>query len=188
MPYRPPSIRELMATLSQRWRGLFAVGVILVLIGLLGLGAAGFYTLVGVFWFGGMLLVAGVVQVAHAFQTAGLPRSLSMALIGLLYLGLGVYVISQPQIVSAALTLVIALGIGAVALLRLWLAFQLSRVSRALWPAVSGLMGLVLAALIFLHWPQSGDWVVGLLLAIEMIMNGWMLIMLALAARERGHR
>lgn len=186
MPYRPRSIRELMEALGQRWRGLLAVGVILVLIGTVGLGAAGFFTLVGVIWFGGMLLVAGVVQVVHAFQTSGLPRSLSMLLIGLLYLGLGLYVISQPQIASAALTLVIALGIGAVALLRLWLAFQLSRVSRALWPAVSGLAGLVLAALIFLQWPQSGDWVIGLLLAIEMIMNGWMLIMLAMAARQRG--
>lgn len=185
MLYRPPHIRELMEALGQRWRGLFTVGVILVLIGTLGLGAAGFYTLVGVIWFGGMLLIAGGVQVLHAFKTSGFPRSLSMLLIGLLYAGLGAYVISQPQIASAALTLVVALGIGAVALLRLWLAFQLSRISRALWPAVSGLVGLVLATLIFLRWPQSGDWVIGLLLAIEMIMNGWMLIMLALAARQR---
>lgn len=183
---RPPRIRDLLETLARRWRGLFVIGVLLVLLGALGLGAVGLFTLVGVIWFGALLLTAGVLQIAHAFRTPGLSRSVVMVLIGLLYVGLGAYVMAQPGVASAALTLVVALGIGAVALLRLWLAFELSQVSRALWPAVSGLVGLVLALLIFLRWPQSSDWVIGLLLAIELIMHGWMLIMIALAARPRG--
>ena len=38
--------------------------------------------------------------------------------------------------------------------------------------------------MIFAQWPQSGQWVIGLLLAIELIMNGWMLVMVALGARQ----
>ena len=42
--------------------------------------------------------------------------------------------------------------------------------------------------MIFAQWPQSGQWVIGLFLAIELIMNGWMLVMVALSARQYQHR
>jgi uncharacterized membrane protein HdeD (DUF308 family) len=38
--------------------------------------------------------------------------------------------------------------------------------------------------LIFSEWPVSGIWVIGLFIAIELIVHGWSLVALALAARN----
>ena len=71
MQPRQPRIRDLLETLARRWRGLLAVGIVLVLLGTLGLGAVGLFTLVGVIWFGALLLTAGGSQMCHACRTPG---------------------------------------------------------------------------------------------------------------------
>jgi uncharacterized membrane protein HdeD (DUF308 family) len=37
---------------------------------------------------------------------------------------------------------------------------------------------------IILQWPISGFWVIGLFVAIEMIMNGWATIAIAITAKN----
>ena len=38
--------------------------------------------------------------------------------------------------------------------------------------------------MIVLQWPVSGLWVIGLFVAIELILNGWSYVFVALAARK----
>jgi len=53
---------------------------------------------------------------------------------------------------------------------------------------VGGIAAIVLGALIAADWPGSSFFVIGLFIAIELIVNGWTMIALALAARAAGPR
>jgi uncharacterized membrane protein HdeD (DUF308 family) len=54
------------------------------------------------------------------------------------------------------------------------------------WPLISGIVSLILGGLILAEWPQSGLFIIGLFIAIELIFNGWSYLFIALAARAAG--
>ena len=103
---------------------------------------------------------------------------------GLLYALLGGYMMAHPAIAADGLTLIIGAAIAVVSALRLMIAWHVRGGANVFLLVLSALIGLALAWMIFAQWPQSGQWVIGLLLAIELIMNGWMLVMVALGARQ----
>ncbi|EKF74559.1 hypothetical protein A11A3_08030 [Alcanivorax hongdengensis A-11-3] len=181
MPDTPPAMLE---ELARHWRGLLITGLVFVLLGTFGIGAVGLFTLIGVFWVGGLLLLGGVIQILQAFRTATLSRSLPFLILGLLYALLGGYVMANPVVSAGALTLIIAVAIAITSVFRLFIAWHARGGANVFLLIVSAVIGLALSGMIFAQWPQSGEWVVGLFLAIELLMNGWMLVMVALAARR----
>jgi len=50
------------------------------------------------------------------------------------------------------------------------------------WALASGILDLVLAALIFSGWPSTAAWAIGLLVGVNMIFFGISLVMISLAA------
>ena len=52
------------------------------------------------------------------------------------------------------------------------------------WMVASGVVDLLLAAMIFLQLPSSAIWAIGLLLGINMVFGGTTLVMLALDAKK----
>jgi uncharacterized membrane protein HdeD (DUF308 family) len=52
------------------------------------------------------------------------------------------------------------------------------------WLFLHGAIDVLLGILIWRQWPLSGLWVIGLFVGIDMIFNGWSLIMLGLAAKR----
>lgn len=99
-------------------------------------------------------------------------------------LAAGALSIHNPFGASLALTLVLAIALLAAGLFRIFIAVQLRPASGWWLPLVAGIGSLVLGAMIYSEWPSSGLWVIGLLVAIEMIMNGWSYVVIALAARR----
>jgi uncharacterized membrane protein HdeD (DUF308 family) len=51
------------------------------------------------------------------------------------------------------------------------------------WLLASGILSLILGAMIWAQWPYSGLWVIGLFVGIQLLFTGWSMVMLALAAR-----
>ena len=185
MPATPPPLLE---HLSQHWKGLLVTGIVFIVLGTLGLGATGLFTLISVFWIGGLLLLAGLIQILQAFRTPTLSRSLPFLMIGLLYALLGGYMMARPAVAAGGLTLIIGAAIALISTLRFLIAWHVRSSTHTFLLIISALIGLALAWMIFAQWPQSGQWVIGLFLAIELIMNGWMLVMVALSARQYQHR
>ena len=54
------------------------------------------------------------------------------------------------------------------------------------WTLVAGIAAIALGVMILNSWPASGLWVIGMFIAIELIFNGWGMIMLSLAAKKLG--
>jgi uncharacterized membrane protein HdeD (DUF308 family) len=47
-----------------------------------------------------------------------------------------------------------------------------------------GIVTILLGGMIISGWPMSGLWVIGLFVAVELIVNGWTSVFVALAARS----
>ena len=133
---------------------------------------------------GWMFVAVGVMTMVSAFGDQGWGgRNLSI-LIGLIILILGIDLIANPLAGVVSLTLVVAIGLIVMGVLRILLAFR-SDFAQLRWVLIlSGAISLLLGAMIMSNFPQSAALVLGVYLAVELISNGVSLIVLSLARKS----
>jgi uncharacterized membrane protein HdeD (DUF308 family) len=150
-------------------RSWFAVlGAVLIVLGAIAVVAAFAATLATVLLFGVLLFLAGVAQVVNAATHAGRPGFGLHLTAGILYAVIGGLLVIDPVGGAVSLTLLLAAlfliaGIG-----RIVLGFQ----AQSPWFTFSGAIDLLLGVLILVGWPETGTWVIGLFVGIEMIFAG----------------
>ena len=174
----------LFGELSRHWGWLLAVGILSVILGTIGLGMTWMLTLASVVYFGVLLIVIGVAQLLHTFKAAGWKSTFLQILIGLLYLAAGIMVVSRPLLASLTLTWALGFALIVVGVMRIVVGMQHRGTSGWAGAVVAGIITLLLGLLILARWPSSALWVIGLFLAIELIVNGYTQILVALAARR----
>jgi len=180
----PPSLGTHLIPLRRNWGWLMAAGIALVILGVMGLGAATLLSVASAIWFGAMIFVGGIVMLIDAFRQQAWKSRLFHILIGLLYLGVGAITFANPLLATASLTLFAGAALVATGLLRLIVAFQNRQLPYWGWIAFSGVLSLVLGGMILMRWPASSLWVLGTFLAIELIFQGFATIALARAIRS----
>lgn len=179
-----PAFDGLKKRLRNKWGWLLALGIWLTVLGVIGFAILPGLTLVTVWWFGALLLIAGGAQIVDAFSEKDWgPFGLHL-LIAVLYVVAGGVLIWNPLLGALSLTLFVAGVLIAVGVLRLIMAFQVRPASGWGLAAFSGVLSVVLGVMIFAQWPASGIWVLGLFFAIELLSQGITFIGLALAARK----
>jgi uncharacterized membrane protein HdeD (DUF308 family) len=160
----------------------FILGGVLIVVGLLALAYPHAATLETTIFFGVILMIGGVVQLAGAVVARGWKGSLLHCLVGLLTIFVGVVFIERPGITAAVWTLLLAVFLVGAGLVRVVVSLSL-RFSGWGWAVLNGAITLLLGVLIWRHWPGDGLWVIGMLVGIELLFGGWSLVMLGLAAR-----
>jgi uncharacterized membrane protein HdeD (DUF308 family) len=158
--------------ITTKWRWFVALGIVLIV-----LGAAAWLDVVSVtlattIVVGAILLVGGVFQIIHAFMTREWRGFILGLLSGLLYAAGGLVIMREPVHGAVVLTLVLAALIIASGIVRVVLAFR-NRGLRA-WGVVlvSGIVSVVVGCLLYANLPWSGLWVLGTLIAIELLVQG----------------
>ena len=174
---------EAMNEVSRKWGWFLAIGIIMVILGTVGIGATFALTAVTIKFFGYLILIGGVFQLVDAFRHKGWSL-VSNLLIALLYMAVGFFMIKDTMLAAATLTLFIAWSLIVIGIMRLIVAFKIKGVPGWVWTLISGIASIVLGIMILNSWPVSGMWVIGMFVAIELIFNGWGMIMLGLAAKK----
>jgi len=174
-----------MRALHRYWRWFLALGIGMVALGTFAIGWACIVTLtVAATWlFGFVLLAGGITEIVNSFWSGRWSGMLLHLLIGVLYAVVGFIIIDQPLDAAVSLTLIIALFLMVGGVFRMVFAVS-ERFSGWGWVLLNGAVSLLLGMLIYKQWPASGFWVIGVFVGIELILNGWAWIMLALAARK----
>lgn len=183
-PQQQAQLGLIGAALAKGWGWLLALGIISIILGTIGLGMTATLTIVSVIFFGALLLVGGVFQLVDAFKHAGWKSTLWHVLIALLYIVGGIILIGDPVGGSVALTLVVAAMLIASGIFRAIIAFHAKRMPGWGWLLFGAILSILLGLLILAKWPISGLWVIGLFVAIELIINGWSCVMMALVGRR----
>jgi len=174
-----------MQVTQSSWKWYLALGIILILTGgfamVFPLGTAlGISVFVGI-----LLLISGVAFLINVIAThdQGLFWRL---LLSVLYIGVGLVLVVNPFSGVKTLTLILGIAFLVSGTFKSLIALA-SRKSQG-WGMLlfSGLVSLVLGILILASWPSSSEWVIGLLVGIDLLFAGMTMTMLALAARNPG--
>ena len=169
--------------IRKKWGMLVFVGVLLVLLGVVAIGGAVSVTLATMLFIGGVLVVAGILQTLHAFLLRRWAGFYVEMLTGILNTIVGVMIMSHPGATAVALTLIISLLLILGGVFRILTGFSVGFQNRN-WLILHGAINLFLAYSILAEWPVSGQWVIGLFIGIDLLFNGWSLIMMGLALRQ----
>ena len=150
------------------------------------IGVAGqvFFSFVSVNILGVFLFAGGILQGAHAFQSSGWKSVSVQMVFAILYIIAAVYVWAFPIPALEVITLWLAAIFFVTGVLRLISAFQHRHFSEWIWMALSAAISILMGVLIMNSFPASSLWLPGLLIAIELILQGWSLLFLGFAARS----
>ncbi len=173
-----------LETVQKHWGYFLASGIAFLVLGTIALAYTVFTTLASVFVFGVALFIGGIFQTVHAFKTSASKWSgfLLDLLVGVLYVVTGLLMAVHPLAGAQSLTLLLAAFFLVMGLFRTMGAVILQPPSWG-WLLVSGIVTLLLGIFVWIQWPESALWVIGTLVAIDMIFNGVWLVMLALNVR-----
>ncbi len=174
---------EELRELKRNWAWILVLGIVLVLVGGVASGSSFLTTLATVTWVGATLIVGGGVHLLNALRARRGWGLFLHLLAGVLYVILGVLMLQHPIGAAAAFTLMIAAAFLTGGVLRIVMAIA-ERFPGWVWVLLNGVVTLALGVLIWREWPESSLWVIGLFVGIDLLLSGWALIMLALAARQ----
>ncbi len=175
--------------LPESWSVLFALGMLMIILGAIGLGMSFTFTITTVLFFGFFMLLAGLTQLVHAFVAESLKtwKSRSLYLVtGALYTIGGLISVFNPVVASVGLTIMLAGMFLAVGIYRIKEALRLKEEEQK-WGLMmfSGITSIIFSIVIVIGMPWTALWVIGLLVAIELAMNGAILVGIALEKRKQ---
>jgi uncharacterized membrane protein HdeD (DUF308 family) len=150
---------------------------------MLAIGSPLIASLATAFTIGALLIAGGVAELVGAFWTRDWSGFFLMLLMGVLYGVLGLLFLKRPVSAVEVMTLLLACTLIASGVFRI-IGSMMHRFPHWGWICGGGLLDLALGVMIWLQWPGSGLWVIGLFVGIDMIFNGWIWIMLALRLKN----
>jgi uncharacterized membrane protein HdeD (DUF308 family) len=166
----------------RQHRGWFLfLGVALLVLGILAIIYDVTATVISVLVFGWILIIGGVVEIVHGYQTHRWGGFFLHLLIGLLYVVVGILFLVEPLLAAVTLTLVLGVFFVVGGLFEIFSAIRL-RPPHVWWDVLAGIVTALLGVLLWIQWPASGLWFIGLAVGINMIFRGWAWIMLSMAA------
>jgi len=179
-------LRQEFRHLRSHWCWFFSLGILLAICGTVAIIVPAITvktSLVGVILLGIALMVAGVATIVATIWAGRWSGHLLQLLVGVFYVVTGFLITDTPWQSAMALTLVIAAIFILVGLFRIVAAFAV-RFPHWEWSVLNGAITFLIGMVIFRHFPQSSLWVIGLLIGIELLFNGWTWIILSLAIRR----
>ncbi|MBA4064180.1 MAG: HDED protein [Isosphaera sp.] len=169
--------------LRRNWGWFVALGVLFVAAGVAGLAFVGLTTLFTVVFVGWCFLVSGVVGVVHAVVRKGWSGFLLDLLSGLLTAVAGLFILLHPAQGASVLTVVVGAVFLAGGLLRLVAGVGM-RNPYAGWFVLHGVVSALLGVMVLVGWPESSVWVIGTLVAIDLLFEGFRLVSFGLAVKN----
>lgn len=132
---------------------------------------------------GALLVVGALVHVAHAFS-GGWKRFFVQGVLAVIYAVAGISLLANPIIGLTTLTILLAVFLVVDGILEIVMGFQ-ARGERG-WGAliVSGVCALIIAAIIWLEWPSTAAWALGLLFGVNLLITGISMMFMAQGTRS----
>ena len=164
---------------------LLLLGIVLVVLGVVAVGASVFVTEVWALLLGVLLLVGGVMQLIQALQSAGWRGMLWHVAAGVLYLIAGAILFAEPLVGAVWLTLLLAAFLLVDGIVKVVMSLQLTDHPGWPWLLIDGIVLAALGILLWAKWPVSGLFAIGLFIGIQMIFTGAGFVALAMSVRSR---
>ncbi len=178
-----------LARLSKEWWCFLLVGIVLVIGGTAAIAYPWFTSIGVVIFLGAVLIISGLATIISAFWAGKWSAFMVQILIGLLYVVTGFIITDAPLTSLALLTLMLA-GFFVIAGGFRIVTALVEKYPQWGWYLLNGVVTLMLGLIIFRsfkHLPEEPSgvfWIIGLLVGLELLFNGWTWIMLSLAIKK----
>ena len=179
--------RAVAETMREHWVLFMVEGIVLIVLGMLAIIIPQLASLAVTILIGWLFLISGVVGLVTTFWVKGAPGFWWSLVSALVAIGAGVVLLGWPisGTVSLTLVLIVFFIVEGVASIMYGIEHRREASSRSGWMIVSGVIDLILAAIIFSGLPGTAFWALGLLVGINMVFGGTSLIAMALGARAQ---
>jgi uncharacterized membrane protein HdeD (DUF308 family) len=185
--------RDAMQTLNALTQGLedvrkhwwlfLLLGIVLLLSGIVVIGYPLVSSVGAVMVLGVVLIISGIFTIVGAFWAGKWSALMLQLLVGILYVMTGLAIRDAPVESTALLTMFVAAFFIVVGLFRVIVSL-VERFPQWGWALLNGIVTLMAGVIIYDTYPVSALWVIGLLVGLELIFNGWTWIMLSLVIRQ----
>lgn len=173
-------------TLSEHWRLFLIEGIVLLVLGAGAIIVPQIASLAMAVFLGWLFLIGGIVGLVVTIMSRGAPGFWWSLLSSIVTIVAGAVLLGWPVAGVVSLTLVLtAFLVADGALMVLFgLAHRRQLSGSWGWFIVNGLLDWLLAILIILALPGAAEWVLGLIVGIDLIFGGASLVTMALAVRK----
>ena len=184
-----PNMSELRSRLSQavreHWKLFLIEGIILVILGILAILVPPLATIAVTILIGWLFLISGVAGLITTFGARHAPGFWWSLLSALLGIAAGLVLLVWPLSGAISLTLLLIVFFIIEGVLSIMYAIEHKRelTGQWGWMLVSGIIDLILAAMIWGGLPSTAAWALGLLVGINMLFGGSAMIAMAMHAR-----
>ena len=182
MPGLPPEIKT---ALGKSWKLLLTAGIISTVLGAIAIIVPPLASVTITYLFGILLLIGAVAFVAEAISRGSTGHRIWSALLAVLYVFAGVWLIINPVSGTITLTWILAIFFLLIGVLRLIAGIaSRGKVPNAGWTIVNGVLSILIAVLVIGDLPSSAAWAIGLLVGIQLLFDGIALIATAMAGKQ----
>ena len=176
---------SISGAVTKNRKRLMGFGILFVILGIIGTYMSVAMTMASILILGIFVIVAGVLYIIEAFSAPDWVGKIFDLIVAFLYIVLGIIIVMYPAASATWFTLFLAGFFMIIGVIRIISGLMAKgKVSGWGWMVFAGLLSLTLGIMIIAQLPESGLWVIGLFISIELIIQGVNAIVLSQAIKE----
>jgi uncharacterized membrane protein HdeD (DUF308 family) len=178
--------RAITQSVREHWLLFLIEGIVLLVLGALAIIVPVLATIAVAIFLGWLFLISGVIGLITTFWVRHAPGFWWSLLSAVLGIAAGIVLLAWPVsgAISLTLLLIVFFIIEGVASIMYALEHKRELSGRWGWMLTSGIIDLILAAIILAGLPGTAAWALGLLVGINMLFGGGAMVGMALHARS----
>lgn len=177
----PQIIQEKLAKYKTSF---LLLGIVLLILGFIAISFQFAATIFVTYLIGSLLIIAGVTQAIYSFQIKGFGYSAMLAVLAILYIIAGIISFKDPINAAGTITLIIGFMLLISGVIQFVNGLNNQGIPRCGWVIFSGFISFILGLMIVFGWPFNATYILGLFLGIDLIFQGWNLVLLSLAIKK----
>ncbi len=130
-----------------------------------------------------LMILSGIARTMFAWLSVGWGSLFLKALVGVLTIVAGGYMIVNPDVGTRALAIVLTAYLFADGITTLLFALRIPPAAGGAWMLLGALVSVLAGVLMWMQWPASGDLAIGILIGTKLIIDGVELIGVGTAAK-----
>lgn len=177
-------VSAFMKPLREHSTAMIIWGIFCVVLGTIGLFVPIAFSVGVTIFLGALLLVSGVSGLFLFWKAPGWGARTSSIILSLLTVIVGLLFLFHPIIGVESLTLFLASYFIAMGCVKGWIALKNTDAKGWGMMLFSAVVSILLGICLWWGWPASAPWIFGVFVAIELIFDGWTVLMVGIQVKN----
>ena len=171
-------------SLQSAGKSIIIIASVIIILGILSIILPSYSGMTIAVIFGVLLVINGALRTTFSFITTSWGSTILRFLFVLVMFFGGFWLIFNPDMGLTSLTIVLAVMFIIDGISETTLAFFLKPVGGGGMMLLDGILSILIGVLIFAKWPASGEWAIGLMVGIKLVIDGAALLMLGIVVKK----